>query len=177
MAQIKNGTVESVQQNGTWSTKDGSKTFYKFEVSFDDGTVGEYSSIHQEQNKFEVGATLDYEYIGGKFPKIKPVYAKPSVPYGKPSGSFGKSDDVQVKIVRQSMLKASVDFWAIDPKLKPTIEDVMKTAERFVQFVEGNDAVQFSKEFTTPSSIEKKFKEASIEAEYNDRLEEENLPF
>ena len=48
------------------------------------------------------------------------------------------------------MLKASVDFWAIDPKLKPTIEDVLKTAERFVQFVEGNDAVQFSKEFTTP---------------------------
>ena len=116
----------------------------------------------KDQNKFEVGATLDYEYIGGKFPKIKPVYAKPSVPYGKPSGSFGKSDDIQIKIVRQSMLKASVDFWAIDPKLKPTIEDVLKTAERFVQFVEGNDAVQFSKEFTTPELEE---------------TEEQNLPF
>ncbi len=111
---------------------------------------------------------MDYEYIDGKFPKIKPVYAKPSVPYGNPSRSFGKSDDVQVKIVRQSMLKASVDFWAIDPKLKPTIEDVMKTAERFVQFVEGNDAVQFSKEFTTPS--------ATPEAKPKD-LEEDNLPF
>ena len=185
MAQIKNGTVDSVQSNGSWKTKDGSKTFYKFEVAFTDGTVGEYSSIHVEQNKFEVGATLDYEYIDGKFPKIKPVYAKPSVPYGKPSASFGKSDDVQVKIVRQSMLKASVDFWAIDPKLKPSIEDVLKTAERFVEFVDGNDAVQFSKEFTTPSVQTKASDYVNATKTYltdpqtsgGSTLEEENLPF
>jgi len=167
-AEIKNAKIELVTPNGTWQTSDGSKTFYKFEVSFDNGDVGEYSSIHREQNKFEVGTTVDYEYYAGKFPKIKPVYAKPNVPYGKPSASFGKSDDVQVKIVRQSMLKASVDFWAIDPKLKPSIEDVLKTAERFVQFVDGNDAVQFSKEFTTPS--------AQPEATPKD-LDEDNLPF
>lgn len=168
MAEIKNGTVESVQSNGSWSTKDGSKTFHKFEVLFTDGTVGEYSSIHVEQNKFEVGATMDYEYIGGKFPKIKPVYAKPSVPYGNPSRSFGKSEDVQVKIVRQSMLKASVDFWAITPQLKPTVQDILITAKKFIDFVNQEDNLQFSKEFTTPS--------ATPEAKPKD-LEEDNLPF
>ena len=167
-AEIKNGKIELVTPNGTWQTGDGSKTFFKFEISFENGDVGEYSSIHKEQNKFEVGTTVDYEYYGGKFPKIKPVYAKPNVPTSGSSNSFSKSPDVQIKIVRQSMLKASVDFWAIDPKLKPSIDDVLKTAERFVQFVEGNDAVQFSKEFTTPS--------AAPEATPK-QLKEDNLPF
>lgn len=167
-AEIKNAKIELVTPNGTWQTSDGSKTFYKFEISFDNGDVGEYSSIHKDQNKFEVGATTDYEYYGGKFPKIKPVYSKPNVPYSGGSSSFGKSDDVQIKIVRQSMLKAAVDFWAIDPKLKPSIDDVLKTAERFVQFVDGNDAVQFSNEFITPS--------ATPEATPKE-LKEDNLPF
>jgi|TARA_R100000482_G_scaffold101425_3_gene44607 hypothetical protein len=174
MAEIKNGTVESVQQNGTWSTKDGSKTFYKFEVSFQDGTVGEYSSIHKEQNKFEVGATLDYEYQGGKFPKIKPVYAKPSVPYGNPSRSFGKSDDVQVKIVRQSMLKASVDFWAITPQLKPTVKDILITAKKFIDFVNEEDNLEFSEEFThTGKSLE----QADLEIAQNTEHLKSDLPF
>ena len=134
-AEIKNAKIELVTPNGTWQTSDGSKTFYKFEVSFDNGDVGEYSSIHREQNKFEVGTTVEYEYYAGKFPKIKPVYAKPNVPYGKPSASFGKSDDVQVKIVRQSMLKASVDFWAITPQLKPTVQDILITAKKFTYHV------------------------------------------
>lgn len=167
-AEIKNAKIELVTPNGTWQTSDGSKTFFKFEVSFDNGDVGEYSSIHKEQNKFELGTTVDYEYYGGKFPKIKPVYAKPSTPFSGGAASFGKSDEVQTKIVRQSMLKASVDFWAIDPKLKPSIDDVLKTAERFVEFVNGNDAVQFSKEFTTPSATPTATPK---------ELKEDNLPF
>ena len=31
---IKKGVVKNVQANGTWQLKDGSKTFYKHEVSF-----------------------------------------------------------------------------------------------------------------------------------------------
>ena len=169
-AEIKNAKIELVTPNGTWQTSDGSKTFFKFEVSFDNGDVGEYSSIHKEQNKFELGTTVDYEYYGGKFPKIKPVYAKPPTPFSGGVTSFGKSEEVQTKIVRQSMLKASVDFWAIEPKLKPSIDDVLKTAERFVQFVNGNDAVQFSKEFSNGNVVN------DLEATPKE-LKEDNLPF
>ena len=45
---IKKGIVKIVQANGTWQLKVGSKTFYKHEVSFDNGDTGEYSSIMQE---------------------------------------------------------------------------------------------------------------------------------
>ena len=35
--------------------------------------MGEYSSKSENQNKFIVGQQVDYEYIEGKYPKIKPV--------------------------------------------------------------------------------------------------------
>jgi len=145
MAEIKTSKVMSVTANGTWDGSYG--TMYKFEVVFQNGDVGEYSSKSKDQNKFEVGVEKEYEYTGGKFPKVKPVYVNPSTGGG---GNFGvgKSDDVQTKIVRQSMLKAAVDFHAINPELKPSEVDILKTAERFVDFVNGNSEVQLSKEFT-----------------------------
>jgi len=143
--EIKKSKVMSVTPNGTWEGNYG--VMFKFEIVFQNGDVGEYSSKNKDQNKFEVGAETEYEYTGGKFPKVKPVYVKPQAG-SSPGMSFGKSNDVQIKIVRQSMLKASVDYHAINPELKPTEADVLKTAERFVLFVNGNTEPQFSKEFT-----------------------------
>jgi len=69
MGLLKTSKVKNVQANGTWQLKDGSKTFYKHEVSFDNGDTGEYSSIMQDQTKFVVGQETEYEFIDGKFPK------------------------------------------------------------------------------------------------------------
>ncbi len=162
--EVKKSKVISVQPNGTWEGSYG--TMYKFEILFQDGSVGEYSSKSKDQNKFEVGAETEFEYHGGKFPKIKPVYAQPKVQGASPAQSFGKSDDVQIKIVRQSMLKASVDFHAINPELKPSEVDVLKTAERFVQFVNGNKEVQFSNEW----------KDVPLEVK-NEATKKDDLPF
>jgi len=162
--EVKKSKVISVQPNGTWEGSYG--TMYKFEILFQDGSVGEYSSKSKDQNKFEVGAETEFEYHGGKFPKIKPVYAQPKVQGSSPAQSFGNSDDVQVKIVRQSMLKASVDFHAINPELKPSEVDVLKTAERFVQFVNGNKEVQFSNEW----------KDVPLEVK-NEATKKDDLPF
>lgn len=164
MSEIKKSKVISVQANGSWDGSYG--TMYKFEIVFQDGTVGEYSSKSKDQNKFEVGAETEFEYTGGKFPKVKPVYAQPNVQSSSPVRSFGKSDDVQIKIVRQSMLKAAVDFHAINPELKPSEVDVLKTAERFVTFVNGNSEVQLSKEFT----------EVPLEVT-NKAIKKDDLPF
>ena len=116
----------SITPNGTWEGNYG--TMYKFEIVFQNGDVGEYSSKSQDQNKYEVGTETEYEYTGGKFPKVKPVWSsKPGMYKGTlENNSFGKSDDVQNKIVRQSMLKAAVDFHAINPELKPSEVDVLK---------------------------------------------------
>jgi len=145
--QVKKGIVESVQSNGSWQNKEKTRLFYAFEVSFTNGDVGVYSSINKDQNKFEVGAEVEYEFTDGKFPKVKPHYSKPPGSFQSKS-SYGKSDDVQVKIVRQSMLKASIDFWAISPELKPSTEDIFKTANIFIDFVNQKAEPQFSNEFT-----------------------------
>ena len=102
---MKKSKVTRVTSNGTWEGKFG--LMYKFEVSFENGDTGEYSSKSQDQTKFVEGQEAEYEYTEGKFPKVKPVWAKPSS-----NGSFGfrKDDNVQNLIVRQSSLKAAVDY-------------------------------------------------------------------
>tara|TARA_B100000963_G_C22390399_1_gene564236 strand:- start:198 stop:566 length:369 start_codon:yes stop_codon:yes gene_type:complete len=73
----KTDIVKKVIEKGNWSPKnDSSKTFYRFEIEMENGDVGQYSSIKENQDKFIVGQSVDYEYIGGDFPKIKPIYNK-----------------------------------------------------------------------------------------------------
>ena len=49
----KKSKVVSVQANGTWEGKYG--VMYKYEVAFENGDAGEYSSKSAEQNKFVEG--------------------------------------------------------------------------------------------------------------------------
>ena len=122
---MKNSIVKSVQANGTWEGKYG--MMYKFEIGFENGDVGEYSSKNQDQEKFNIGQQTDYEYIDGKFPKVKPVYIKPD---NFNQSSPQKSDDVQKLIVRQSSLKAAVDF-----NNDCTAEEVLNNADKFYNWV------------------------------------------
>ena len=124
---MKNSKVTSVQSNGTWEGKYG--MMYKFEIGFENGDVGEYSSKNQEQNKFVIGTNAEYEYTDGKFPKVKPVYIKPD---NFNQSSPQKSDDVQKLIVKQSSLKSAVDY---DNKCSQ--EDVLKNAQMFYDWVMG----------------------------------------
>ena len=124
---IKKGIVKNVQANGTWQLKDGSKTFYKHEVSFDNGDTGEYSSIMQDQTKFVVGQETEYEFIDGKFPKIKPVNT-----FQQSNFTPKSKDDVQQYIVKQSSLKCATDFVIANGGDVKTIID---TAEIFTNWV------------------------------------------
>tara|TARA_R100001440_G_scaffold13790_1_gene23757 strand:- start:558 stop:977 length:420 start_codon:yes stop_codon:yes gene_type:complete len=101
---VKTSKVTSAQANGTWEGKYG--IMYKHEIAFENGDAGEYSSKSAEQNKFVVGKETEYEFIDGKFPKVKPVN-------NFQQGGFSaapKSDKVQEYIVKQSSLKCAVDF-------------------------------------------------------------------
>ena len=46
----KKSKVTNVQASGTWEGKFG--LMYKFEVEFENGDAGEYSSKSKDQNKF-----------------------------------------------------------------------------------------------------------------------------
>ena len=100
----KTSKVTSAQANGTWEGKYG--IMYKHEIAFENGDAGEYSSKSADQNKFVVGQETEYEFIDGKFPKVKPVN-------NFQQGGFSaapKSDKVQQYIVKQSSLKCAVDY-------------------------------------------------------------------
>lgn len=127
---MKNSKVTSVQSNGSWEGKYG--VMYKFEIGFENGDVGEYSSKNQEQNKFVIGTNAEYEYTDGKFPKVKPVYIKPDSFNNSFSNSSNDNPDRQKLIVKQSSLKAAVEF---DNKCSP--EDVLKNADMFYNWVMG----------------------------------------
>jgi len=66
---IKKGIVTDVQSNGTWEGKFG--LMYKFEVTIGDDTGQCLSKT--DTCKFVVGEEVDYEFVGGQYPKIKPV--------------------------------------------------------------------------------------------------------
>ena len=127
---MKNSKVTSVQSNGSWEGKYG--VMYKFEIGFENGDVGEYSSKNQEQNKFVIGTNAEYEYTDGKFPKVKPVYIKPDSFNNSFSNASNDNPDRQKLIVKQSSLKAAVEF---DNKCSP--EDVLKNADMFYNWVMG----------------------------------------
>ena len=105
---MKTSKVTQVQSNGTWEGNYG--MMYKFEVTFENGDCGEYSSKSEQQSKFVEGQEADYEFTSGKFPKVKPFYALPTNNGKFNSDRAYKKDDVQNLIVRQSSLKAAVDY-------------------------------------------------------------------
>ena len=127
---IKKSKVKSVQANGTWEGKFG--MMYKFEVEFENEDFGEYSSKTQDQNKFVIGQEMEYEFIDGHFPKVKPVYQKPDFASNGFSGGYKKDDNVQKMIVKQSSLKSAVDFCS-GGNCSPS--DVIKVAQEFVDWV------------------------------------------
>ena len=123
----KKSVVKSVQPNGTYDGKFG--TLYKFEVAMENGDIGEYSSKSKDQNKFTVGQETSYTWdtTYPQFPKIKPVNNFQSNGFTK-----GKSDYVQDMIVKQSSLKAAVDYCKGDTC---STRDIIDYAEEFYLWV------------------------------------------
>ena len=126
----KRSKVTNVQASGTWDGKFG--MMYKFEVEFENGDAGEYSSKSKDQTKFLTGVETDYEYIDGKFPKVKPVWVQNQQQINTGSNNqTTKPDNVQDMIVKQSSLKAAVEFCNKDC----TVEHIIANAEVFYDWV------------------------------------------
>ena len=134
--EIKKSKVINVQGGGTWSPKDNpDKIFYKNEVEFENGDIGEYSSVKRDQDKFVVGQETDYQYIAHeKFPRVKPIYQKPQS--FSSNGSVGKPQtdwaDKDISIIRQSSLKASIEYLK---GAEASMEELFNTAEQMIEWV------------------------------------------
>lgn len=129
----KKSKVTYVQANGTWEGNYG--VMYKFEVTFENGDIGEYSSKAKDQNKFVTGQEVEYTLTGGQFPKVKPVYN----PQG--GGSFNKYNNDpnrQKMIVKQSSLKVASDLCIANKKTD--LNSVFQIADQIVAWVMDDKA-------------------------------------
>ncbi len=164
----------SAQANGTWEGKFG--TMYKFEIVFDNGDVGEYSSKNQEQNKFVVGQNADYEYTGGQYPKVKPVWNQGGG-FSGGGKSFGGNDDARQRmIVKQSSLKVAVEFQVAKNPTSFQLSDVFSTADKIVAWVMNEEQKKAEPVKSKSVADIEDFANKSGASAYP-RQEEENLPF
>ena len=122
---MKNSKVVNVQGSGMF------KELYVFEVELDNGDVGK---IYRKSNDSKLTNGQDISYTINDKGSIKIV-----TDYQKNQGQSSpqKSDDVQKLIVKQSTLKAAVDY---DNKCSP--EDVLKNAQMFYDWVMGLSPAQ-----------------------------------
>ena len=124
----KKSKVTSVQSNGTWQGSYG--IMYKYEISFDNGDCGEYSSKSDGQTKFIIGEEIEYTYTGGKFPKVKPIYNPPAVV----GGNIPRED----LIIKQTCIKAACE-------LASTPENAIRAAEQFYAWIKAEQKIAAAK--------------------------------
>ena len=133
--ETKKSKVIGVQANGTWESKYG--TFYKFEVDFENGDGGEYSSKTQTQTKFVQGQEAYYTIEGeGRFKKVKPAQAPDQANsyQGKSNGnSYGKSPETEQRIARMNALTNATN-WAMSKGTANEL-DILLLAKGFEDFI------------------------------------------
>jgi hypothetical protein len=132
---IKKSVVKQAQPNGTWDGKFG--TMYKHEIAFENGDSGEYSSKDQNQTKFVVGQETEYEFINGKYPKVKPI--NNWQPNAQAYTQKQSKDDVQEYIIKQSTLKCATDYVIANGGNE---RRVIEVAEMFTNWVLKGDKPQ-----------------------------------
>jgi hypothetical protein len=133
----KKSKVKTAIFNKVWKNKEG-KTFYSYDIEMENGDKGEYSSISNSQEKFIEGNEVEYNYIEGDYPKIKPYYSNPT------SYSYSKkvtNDDEQ--IARSVGIKSATEL-GIAQGLE--LVDILETAKIMSDFILNDKKVVVEKE-------------------------------
>ena len=137
--EIKKSKVKSNQASGSLDLTHG--TFFKFEISFEDGTIGEYLSKTQDggNKNFPIGVEKEFEVTENKFgKKIKPHFAQKS--FTPQASGTNANPDIQRMIVKQSSLKVAADLCIANNKTD--LNTIFKTANTIVDWVMEDKAVQ-----------------------------------
>tara|TARA_R110002167_G_scaffold67534_7_gene190947 strand:+ start:437 stop:919 length:483 start_codon:yes stop_codon:yes gene_type:complete len=137
--EIKTSKVVSNQASGSLDLTHG--TFFKFEISFEDGTVGEYLSKTQDggNKNFPIGVEKEFEVTENKFgKKIKPHFAQKS--FTPQASGTSTNPDIQRMIVKQSSLKVAADLCIANNKTD--LNTIFKTANTIVEWVMEDKAVE-----------------------------------
>ena len=121
--------ITSVEPTGTWSN--GQKTFNKFRVCFANGDNLNFLAV----NNFLGQVGQDLTYTKNEAQGTGKIY-RDNISNGitsRPTAPVAKKEDTQTYIIRQSMIKAAIDYHATNPN--KTESQVIETARNFVNFV------------------------------------------
>lgn len=135
---VKKSKVQKVNFTKTWKNKEG-KVFYSYDVEMENGDKGEYSSISDSQEKFVKGAEVEYNYIGGDYPKIKPYYSNPT----GGNYSYTPKSNSDEQIARSVGLKAATEL-GVAQGLE--LVDILETAKIMSDFIVNDKKVIVEKE-------------------------------
>jgi hypothetical protein len=120
--------ITSVEPTGTWSN--GQKTFNKFRVCFANGDNLNFLAV----NEFLGQVGQDLTYTKNEAQGTGKIYRDNNFrPNYQPSQAPKKSEDTQTYIIRQSMIKAAIDYHASNHGKSEG--QVIETARNFVNFV------------------------------------------
>lgn len=122
--------ITSVEPNGTWSN--GQKTFNKFRVCFANGDNLNFLAV----NEFKGQVGQDLTYTKNEAQGTGQIYRenfRPNQPAQNYNQAPKKSEDTQTYIIRQSMIKAAIDYHASNHGKSEG--QVIETARNFVNFV------------------------------------------
>jgi|SRR5210317_779428 len=118
------GRITQVEPSGTWSN--GQRTFNKFRVSFANGDILSFLAVNDF--KPQVGETINYE----KNPQHGTGKLVRDQQQNYNNQSPKKSEDTQTYIIRQSMIKAAIDYHSGQPA---DLSTIMNTARELINFV------------------------------------------
>lgn len=135
--------VKNVQSSGSFFSKAGNCQMYSFDYEFEDGAM--LSANHKtEHPSFGIGSEVEYQIKETNQYGNKGTVGKVKAPHvgGQPftsptqtnqQGAFLKSPDVQDMIIRQSSVKAAIDF-KVASGSNVSLSEVLSTAETIYQY-------------------------------------------
>lgn len=125
--------ITSITPNGEWSN--GQRTFNKYKLTFANGDNLSFLAVGDF--KGQVGENLTYQKNEsnqtGKVIRENNFQNQGS--YSAPASSGIKKEDTQTYIIRQSMIKAAIDYHALQAHGHASENDVINTARNFVTFI------------------------------------------
>lgn len=134
---IKTSKVTKANYDGKW------QDLHKHTVAFENGDHGTYFSKSESQEKFKPGTETEYKYDELKN-RIKVHYAEP---FNKTSGSTTSTSDREIYIIRQSSLKAALEYHASVGQME---EQLLDTADIFTEYVLTGKKPQTAKNDNLP---------------------------
>ena len=130
--EIKTSKVKTVKYDGKW------QDLHKYHVEFENGDQGAYFSKSGDQQKFKAGIETTYKFDEVKN-RVKPHWEGAPQNSGTTTNYSQPNGDRELAIVRQSSLKAALEYAAMKGG---EITEILDIAEIFTDWVQTGNKPQ-----------------------------------